>query len=370
MVPTMSSAAQFSGDLLSTVLSHLDQLHPDNYDDERFGRLKPRKLTLGDRVRHLAVKGVEASFPSVYYRSKTRRYGHAQGLYSALADAESKRLLLMLLAYRILGRERVRLPVDLPDRERLRRLIDTTHKGAASSGWQLELFDLKHLGYDVRLLSTVGGVSTIFAQKQYEYEGGGASIRAEPDDVVIDAGGCWGDSALYFAHCVGPRGRVFTFEFLPGNLEVLRTNLQYNEQLRGRIEVVEKPLWDRSGEELFVSGKGPGSRVSPAPSGPADARVSTVAIDDFVREHDVPRVDLIKMDIEGAELKALEGAAETITTFRPKLAISVYHRLSDLADIPAFILDLEPGYGLHLGHYTIHCEETVLYAVPPQDQNG
>ena len=65
------------------------------------------------------------------------------------------------------------------------------------------------------------------------------------------------------------------------------------------------------------------------------ARLTT--IDKLSAELSLDRVDFIKMDIEGAERQALEGARETIQRFRPKLAIALEHRPEDLKDIPALI---------------------------------
>jgi hypothetical protein len=73
-------------------------------------------------------------------------------------------------------------------------------------------------------------------------------------------------------------------------------------------------------------------------------------------------VDFIKMDIEGAEPYALKGAINTIKKFKPKLAIAIYHSLSDFVQIPKFIDDLGLGYKLHLSHCSIHEEETILFA--------
>jgi hypothetical protein len=73
-------------------------------------------------------------------------------------------------------------------------------------------------------------------------------------------------------------------------------------------------------------------------------------------------VDFIKMDIEGGELSALLGAAQTIKRFHPTLAISGYHKVEDMIMLPALIRGLDPGYRLYLEHYTIHQEETVIFA--------
>jgi hypothetical protein len=78
----------------------------------------------------------------------------------------------------------------------------------------------------------------------------------------------------------------------------------------------------------------------------------------------VGSVDFIKMDIEGAELPALKGAVETIKKFKPQLAIAIYHNMEDFTAIPKWIKGLGLGYQLYLGHYTIHGEETVIFAKP------
>jgi hypothetical protein len=88
----------------------------------------------------------------------------------------------------------------------------------------------------------------------------------------------------------------------------------------------------------------------------------TISIDDYVARQGLTRVDFIKMDIEGAEDAALSGAAETIRRFRPKLAISAYHKPDDMIVLPRRIRSILPAYSFYLEHYTIHQEETVLYA--------
>ncbi|MBK8611207.1 MAG: FkbM family methyltransferase [Chitinophagaceae bacterium] len=74
------------------------------------------------------------------------------------------------------------------------------------------------------------------------------------------------------------------------------------------------------------------------------------------------KVDFIKMDIEGAELNAIMGAKGTLVKYRPKLAIAIYHSLSDFYTIAEFIKSLDLGYKFYLQHTTIHAEETVLFA--------
>lgn len=59
----------------------------------------------------------------------------------------------------------------------------------------------------------------------------------------------------------------------------------------------------------------------------------------------------------------MHGAEKTICSQRPKLAISLYHRLEDVIEIPKYLLSLIPDYRFYLRHYTFWDSETVLYAI-------
>ena len=91
---------------------------------------------------------------------------------------------------------------------------------------------------------------------------------------------------------------------------------------------------------------------------------TTLTIDDFVRNNSIAKIDFIKMDIEGAELSALNGAIETIKKFKPMLAIAIYHSLNDFVDIPLWIKNLNLDYDIFIDHFTIHSEETICFAIP------
>jgi len=182
---------------------------------------------------------------------------------------------------------------------------------------------------------------------------------------VIDAGGAWGDTALYFAEKVGATGKVFSFEFVPQNLEIFRSNLALNPTHGSRVEIIEQPLGAQSGTTVFFANRGPGTKVATGRNTPQDFEAITTSIDDFVRMNNVSHVDFIKMDIEGAELSALQGASETIRRFRPRLAICLYHSLRDFETIPSYLASLGCGYDFFVDHFTIHREETVLFAFAP-----
>jgi FkbM family methyltransferase len=224
-------------------------------------------------------------------------------------------------------------------------------------GWILGLYDLKALGLPIKLHSHPRLLINEFMLEQYRAPAP-LEISVRPDDVVIDGGGCWGESALHFAHLAGSGGHVETFEFEPGNLERLHRNLELNPKLAARIGVNERALWHTADERMSFRAAGPATRLDTA----SEDGVPTGSIDALVASGKIDRVDFIKLDIEGSELAALEGAAETLRRFRPRLAIAAYHRADDLLMLPGFLASLELGYQFAIGHYTMSDEETILFA--------
>ena len=99
------------------------------------------------------------------------------------------------------------------------------------------------------------------------------------------------------------------------------------------------------------------------PGRPLELTDATVRIDDLCRAENIDRVAYIKMDIEGSEQAALDGASETIAKHRPELAICLYHKPADLWSIPAALKRWYPFYRLYLDHYSLHNEGTVMYAI-------
>jgi FkbM family methyltransferase len=207
------------------------------------------------------------------------------------------------------------------------------------------------------------GILNTFILEQYVYKAGRRTVEVLPGETVIDAGGCWGDTALYFSDRVGPKGKVFCFEILDENLRILRQNLELNQHCAASIEVVRKALWNTSNELLSLCGSGPGTSIAKAKPQSTGLQIATVSIDDFVADAKLNRLDFIKMDIEGAELMALQGAEKALRRFKPKLGISVYHNYDDIFTIPLYLKSLDLGYEFFLDHFTIHREETVLFAI-------
>ncbi len=290
-------------------------------------------------------------------------------LYDLLQDSHSRSILVSLIAYRLMGYRKVKLPINTASYWEIRKTAQSSIKKLERTlkigfrDWSLNHMDLTNLGYPIEsYLMPVWAVAT-FGLKQYEYCRENIAIKAQLGDYVIDAGGGWGDTALYFSHNVGAQGRVYTFEFSPDNLEVFHQNLELNPGLATNIQIIQNALWDKSHELLEFSSNGPATSLKNNQNHQGSYfHVTTLSLDDFVRDTGITRVDFIKMDVEGAELKALIGAEKTIRRFKPKLAISVYHNPDDFVDISNYLDGLKVGYEFFLDHFTIYRAETILFA--------
>jgi FkbM family methyltransferase len=344
----------------------------ENFDEARFGPYKKPSLKskLKARLRRRAIPTQELEeFKHSYEHFVSKRADDLNYVFNNL-DVPSRELLIKIIAYRALGYRRVKLPLNNVEYweafERVKNLKDPSDKiDPHFLHFVLEKFDLHPIGYDIKLYFMDLGIAVDFIIEQYAYKRGGATVvQAEPGETVIDCGACWGDTALYFAHKVGAAGKVYSLEFLPSNIQLFRTNVNLNPNLKDRITLVERAVWETSNQNLYFRGFGPGSVVSATPLENQTGSTTTVTIDDLVKQEKIRRVDYIKMDIEGAEPSALKGALNTIKKHRPKLAIAIYHSLEDLVNIPKWLMGLGLDYNFYLGHYTIHAEETVLFAAP------
>ena len=80
-----------------------------------------------------------------------------------------------------------------------------------------------------------------------------------------------------------------------------------------------------------------------------EVEVETTTIDQLVDELRLPRVDVLKLDIEGAERDALKGARSTLERFRPRLLIDANHLPDDPTVLPRILRDVHADYSLHTG---------------------
>ena len=348
----------------------LKNYHSDNFDEERFSEQGKHFIThFRKRLSSLLFPNHINKYLFIEIMKRTSQILDTYGdklnqVYLLLANDESKEWLVRLIAYKILGHEKVKFPTNNPlyfsIRGSLKKFISYNKFVDVfflEKERKLYLSDLSDMGINIKVYSA--GVDHIFIHQMHKYRD---IVKPEDGDLVLDCGACYGDSGLYFANLVGDYGKVFSFEFIPNHVRVFNKNMALNPSLRERVELVEYPLWDKKGNMVYFKDAGPGSRVELDEFDGFDGITETLTIDDFYKERGLSKVNFIKMDIEGAEMYALRGGEKIIRRHKPKLAIASYHSLDDFVNIPLWIDSLNLGYKVYLDHSTIHWEETIVFA--------
>lgn len=167
------------------------------------------------------------------------------------------------------------------------------------------------------------------------------SVQLHPNDVVVDCGANIG----MFSILAVQRGAktVYAFDPQKRTLKLLDINITSNG-CEGKIIPISFGLSDRKCSLSFTESEGTiGSRISRE----GDAATTTIectTLDDWVAENNIPRIDFIKADIEGAERDMLRGARNTIKRDHPRLAICTYHLPDDPEVLRDIILSIDPSY--------------------------
>lgn len=343
----LSSSKVWLASIFRDMFRSMHNYEQDNFDDFRYPEAN----------RSAFFSDIHASYLTLLVEN-AEAFHAARGL---LEDLASRNLFDKLILFRLLGHLHVRLPVDNPETMRRRDVpsewkIDET--GDIGMFGPLSIFSVPYKGSEIWVKGGASNVAATFLSGQYRFDRGGVRIAPEPGDHVIDGGGCFGDTALAFAEDVGKDGRVYTFDPMLKHCEIMREAFLLNPRLASHIGLFEVGLSgansSRDASHSTLQPINPGARL--------EEGLPTRTIDSLVRSNEIQRIDLIKMDIEGSELAALQGGENSLKRWRPKLAISLYHRDEDLYSIPLWLNSLDCGYRFFLDHYSIHHEETVLYA--------
>lgn len=172
------------------------------------------------------------------------------------------------------------------------------------------------------------------------------------NEIFVDAGAFIGDTVETFCSAVhGMYSAIYAIEPERRNFEQLIANtkpypnISYHRSAVGDHKGMLRFSSDDSSSKADCSG---------------DETIPIETLDVLLK--DVP-VTYLKMDVEGMECAALRGARTMIQTYRPKLAICIYHSNSDMVEVPKLILELNPDYKLYIRHYSSALVETVCYAV-------
>lgn len=220
--------------------------------------------------------------------------------------------------------------------------------------------------FDTLLLAMLTGdaapIAAIVSPDQYFHFPKEARVERE---VFVDAGAHDGDTvAAFLDFHKGRFERIVAIEPTPSTFAALERN----------VAALGK-RWSFSPERVTLVNAGVGAEpmtlalaadaamptsnaLVPTGKGTGET-IAVLPLDQIVADQ---TVSFLKADVEGMELAMLYGARRMISVHRPKLAVSLYHRLEDFFDIPGFITELSGDYRFRLRHHTASLLETVLYA--------
>ena len=189
----------------------------------------------------------------------------------------------------------------------------------------------------------------LFRHKGYWYHGRKRELDTmllfadliSPGDFVVEIGGHIGYVSIYLAKLVGPSGRVVVFEPAPDNLRYINANVaRFTE-----VTVISQAVSDRTGKaQLYVeelTGQNnsllndyavfeENQKWAFVQTKKKSVEVRCTTLDDFIRESDLPRPSLIKIDVEGAEHLVLQGMQETLRRSGVALMVEVTERNAEV----------------------------------------
>ena len=213
---------------------------------------------------------------------------------------------------------------------------------------------LNHLKW--RALGDTGALPPPDAEGQYFPE---SIYRTAPGEVFVDCGAYDGDTVRELLRRNCDFARIVAIEADPTNFRKMQEWVgTLDADVARRISLRDVAVAASRGQLRFQATGGDGACIAED----GDVVVECIPIDELLGEI---KPTLIKMDIEGGELDALEGASGVIRRYQPILSICVYHRQDDLWRIPLFIHSLVKEHLLFLRPHAEDGKELVCYAVPP-----
>ncbi len=178
--------------------------------------------------------------------------------------------------------------------------------------------------------------------------------------VFVDCGAYIGDTIKDFKKYINKRKiydyRIVAFEADQSIVGLLKKYV-YKEK---NIKIFSYGV-AASNQTLFFRSRGTNSKIVKNKE-VATSSIQVVSIDTIEECKDA---SFIKMDIEGWEMEALIGAKKTILYNKPILAVCIYHSMEDRIRLIEWVYELVPDYRIYVRHHSYWGNETVMYAIPP-----
>lgn len=165
----------------------------------------------------------------------------------------------------------------------------------------------------------------------------GTALFPEEGFHVVDVGAYRGWYTTLSSKMVGQRGLVYSFEPEPSNFKILSRVALLNGLKNTHL--FRLALSDKDGFEFLYLSEHPSMHSIVLRRGAKRISVPCVKLDTIVKLMKVPKLDLIKIDVEGAELKVLKGCKKSIREFNPIFSIDVNHYNGEFEEVRAFMQD-------------------------------
>lgn len=187
-------------------------------------------------------------------------------------------------------------------------------------------------------------------KRGYTYSADDGEIRVDKGNVIVDCGAFNGDTARLFLGMTNNDCYIYCFE--PVDENSLQIEKWINENGIKNVTNIRAGVGNSSHVDKVYSTGGITIKGSIGENlfGEASKVVNQIRVETLDNVLKGKHVDYIKMDIEGAEMSALKGGIETILNNRPKMLISAYHKVTDMWEIPKYVLGLNENYKVYLGH--------------------
>ncbi len=151
-----------------------------------------------------------------------------------------------------------------------------------------------------------------------------AAFRPRPDDVIIDGGAFVGIGDLRMAGEL-TAGRIIAIEANRACYELLCRNRDYNKV--GNLTAQNRALWNTRGTlDLEVGYAQANTLVSEVAKGEKKQPIETINVDALVDELQLPRVTMLSLTLNGAEVETLDGAERTLSQLRPRIRLAGWYK--------------------------------------------
>lgn len=202
-------------------------------------------------------------------------------------------------------------------------------------------------------------LSEVADEEKKQYLGDGF-FRLGEEEYIVDCGSYIGDTLIQFKQWLQRWNKYTCIEADKNVYSRLEENIK--EIGVEQVYTIQCGCWNKDGYVSFEGNNSETGHIVEDTNGME--MIETKKLDSLFRDD---KVTFLKMDIEGAEIAALEGAESLIKRERPIMAISIYHSLEDFIKIPKILIKKLTDYNFYVRHYRMLSDsETVMYAVPKE----